>query len=398
MHEEGCKTMAFLKKLSQNRSDMLNYLLYGGTLVFAAVGYAIGSDSDLYWTLVLCLLAWLALVGLWKQRQALPAPSAKEEQVSLAPETPVVVPSSAFETACEELIPIWLGNLDEVQEQTETAIQDLVLRFSNLIERLDHAVKTSQQASGAGADSQLNQVFTSSRQILEGIVASLQNANNQNLQTLQMFETLSESVKQLNAMAVEVSRIADQTNLLALNASIEAARAGESGRGFAVVASEVRQLSHQSGDTGKRIRELVSQVTGAMQETLDQATVMSQTGTASIEAAENDIQSVLTRLHELTSGMQDSAEILQQESWGIRREIEDILVSLQFQDRVSQIMSSVTGNIRECQEALAHNDGQGIDPEQLLASLRRSYTTREQREKDSGLTQSSHDDDNLTFF
>src|SRR5690606_29486850 len=154
--------------------------------------------------------------------------------------------------------------------------------------------------------------------ILEGIVVSLRQANAQKAQTLAMIEAVSGSVKQLQSMALEVSRIADQTNLLALNASIEAARAGDAGRGFAVVAGEVRQLSHQSGDTGKRIRELVDRVTQSMQDTLNQATVTSQQDTASVERAEKDIQEVLERLQKVTHGMQESTEVLQQESQGIR--------------------------------------------------------------------------------
>src|SRR5690606_15597665 len=156
-----------------------------------------------------------------------------------------------------------------------------------LIDRLDHAVRASQEATGSGADSQVQQAFASSRKILEAIVVSLRNANAQKAQTLRMIEEVSTNVGQLQGMALEVSRIADQTNLLALNASIEAARAGDAGRGFAVVAGEVRQLSHQSGDTGKRIQDLVNQVTQSMQNTLDQATTTSQQDAATVEEAQN---------------------------------------------------------------------------------------------------------------
>jgi methyl-accepting chemotaxis protein len=219
-----------------------------------------------------------------------------------------------------------------------------------------------------------------------------------------MIEAVGNSVKSLQSMAVEVSRIADQTNLLALNASIEAARAGEAGRGFAVVAGEVRQLSHQSGDTGKRIREMIDSVTKSMQDTLSQARTTSQRDMASVENAENSINGVLTRLQAVTVGMQESSELLQQESQGIRSEVQDILVALQFQDRVSQIMTSVTNNMEDCfaelQQALTSNGQQTIEVERLLASMRRSYTTREQKQTDFGFTQSSQaqDDDGLTFF
>jgi len=383
---------------------MLNYLLYGGILAFVALGYPFAKDFGFYWHLVLCLLVWSSLLALWKQRRNTVAqPKILVSPTPDAEDTSPALPRSGLEEACAELMPLWLSHLDEVHSQTETAVQDLVQRFSSLIERLDHAVQTSQQVSGGSADSAVQQTFASSHGILEGIVVSLRQANAQKAQTLAMIEAVSGSVKQLQSMALEVSRIADQTNLLALNASIEAARAGDAGRGFAVVAGEVRQLSHQSGDTGKRIRELVDRVTQSMQDTLNQATVTSQQDTASVERAEKDIQEVLERLQKVTHGMQESTEVLQQESQGIRYEIEDILVSLQFQDRVSQIMNSVTGNIRDCQasveEILASQDGKSIDTVQLLNAMRRTYTTSEQRKTDSGAGQApADDDDNLTFF
>lgn len=63
-----------------------------------------------------------------------------------------------------------------------------------------------------------------------------------------------------------IEKIASRTDLLALNATIEAAGAGEAGKGFAVVAGEVKQLSKQSREAAKRIREDIEQVVSANSE------------------------------------------------------------------------------------------------------------------------------------
>jgi len=85
----------------------------------------------------------------------------------------------------------------------------------------------------------------------------------------------ADSIQELAAMADEIRNIvavingiAGQTNLLALNASIEAARAGEAGRGFAVVAEEIRKLAEQSGNSTKKIEDIVSGINDKIEETV----------------------------------------------------------------------------------------------------------------------------------
>lgn len=89
-------------------------------------------------------------------------------------------------------------------------------------------------------------------------------------------KSVGESIHQLATMADEIRNIvgvingiAEQTNLLALNASIEAARAGEAGRGFAVVAGEIRKLAEQSGNSTKRIENIVNNINRKIDETVN---------------------------------------------------------------------------------------------------------------------------------
>lgn len=73
-------------------------------------------------------------------------------------------------------------------------------------------------------------------------------------------------VGEVNEIVDKVQAIAGQTNLLALNASIEAARAGEMGKGFAVVADEVRKLADDTNAQLVDMRQFVSQMNKATEE------------------------------------------------------------------------------------------------------------------------------------
>jgi methyl-accepting chemotaxis protein len=73
-------------------------------------------------------------------------------------------------------------------------------------------------------------------------------------------EQLQRRSGEIGEIVQVITDIANQTHLLSLNASIEAARAGEEGKGFAVVANEVKKLAEQSGNSAKKITELVHSI------------------------------------------------------------------------------------------------------------------------------------------
>ncbi|WP_425515792.1 methyl-accepting chemotaxis protein [Methylogaea oryzae] len=197
--------------------------------------------------------------------------------------------------------------------------------------------------------------------------------------------TLASYTTELENMAKQVGDIADQTNLLALNAAIEAARAGEQGRGFSVVADEVRRLSQISGKTGKEMREKVNLISQKMMSALEAA---EQTALRDVEAehqSEEKLKGILKRLDQLLTRMTQSTAILQAQNRDIHREIEGVLVSLQFQDRVSQILCQVEHNLDQLQGQLEgydkryQHEAEFLDVDQWLTTMSDTYTTDDQR-------------------
>jgi methyl-accepting chemotaxis protein len=206
-------------------------------------------------------------------------------------------------------------------------------------------------------------------------------------QMLGKIEGLQQITEQLQKMAADVASIAWQTNLLALNAAIEAARAGEAGRGFAVVANEVRSLSNRSADAGKHIAQQVGQISAAIEATCQAAGQSMREETRAVQASEEKIGSVLASLRGVTDALVASSDLLQRESAGIQAEVGDALVQLQFQDRVSQILSHVQQNIARLPSYLDEHARQSgaagelpaIDSRALLAELESTYAMAEER-------------------
>nr|WP_310887581.1 methyl-accepting chemotaxis protein [Pseudomonas syringae] len=200
-----------------------------------------------------------------------------------------------------------------------------------------------------------------------------------------------------------IRAVSEQTNLLALNAAIEAARAGEAGRGFAVVADAVRSLSSKSSETGQQMSAKVDIINNAITQLVQAASSGADQDSHSVAASEQSIQNVLERFQSITGRLAESADLLKQESYGIRDEMTEVLVNLQFQDRVSQILAHVRDNIDSLhahllQASQSPDEAVAIDARQWLARMESTYATDEQRRTHRGESAAQLDSQEITFF
>ena len=118
------------------------------------------------------------------------------------------------------------------------------------------------------------------------------------------------------------------------------------------------------------------------------------------------IQQVLQSFTNVTTNLSDSAELLQQESAGIRDELSDVLVSLQFQDRVSQILAHVRNNMEKLhqhlqqykQDKAASIPVKPLDIKAWLAEMEALYATQEQVHTHRGVQAGAAVKQEITFF
>jgi methyl-accepting chemotaxis protein len=292
-----------------------------------------------------------------------------------------------YQELISELLPLWQRQTDLAKFQMEQSITELVNLFSEIHGRLQASVTSAQEtARGMSGQQGLSGVMDFANVELGELVQTLRNAIQQRDELLHEISSLSEITNELSTMGADVAGIASQTNLLALNAAIEAARAGEYGRGFAVVADEVRTLSSRSGETGSRIGKRIQQANAALQKTLDRTTEYAEQDDKRLNKSESSISEVLTQFKRTSENILNSAGSLESESSHVQQSVEGVLVNLQFQDRVGQILSHVTGDmerfanlIKEQKHQLA--TGQElklINVESWLANVRKTYTTLEQ--------------------
>ncbi|WP_308811814.1 methyl-accepting chemotaxis protein [Stutzerimonas azotifigens] len=359
-----------------------------------------GKSAPSAWIISGLFAATGAGISLWK-RQAMKRSHHASHRNEDPDTTRLTEPT--VEPFCASVAPVWADQIQAARSHSEEAINALSERFALLAGRIHASVGGNNRE---GASSSLVGLLEDSERDLETIVDALRQALASKELLLAEVTQLSELTVQLQAMALDVANVAKQTNLLALNAAIEAARAGEAGRGFAVVADEVRKLSTLSGETGHKIGETVETVNFAIERTLSVSREYTEKDAATLERSTQVIRQVIDQFQRSAAGIVSHNERMRQESEAVGGEIADVLVSLQFQDRVSQMLGHVRADIERFEALMSARAAQRdlgqtpdpVDSQQWLNDLARTYTMPEQHDIHSGKRPTASTDSDITFF
>lgn len=306
---------------------------------------------------------------------------------------------------CQAIVPLWQGQIDDVIKQSSEAIETLTVRFAEIVEALTQTLNDVEQLESGHSGVSISDVIENSEQELGVLNSNFQMILSSKVKLLKEVTQLQDFASELQTMAIDVQGIAGQTNLLALNAAIEAARAGESGRGFAVVADEVRTLSQRSSDTGQKMTDKVDGICSAMDTAVETTESQLEDERLKSDASQELIQDVISRLNSLINSFSDSSDLLKKHTSEITTEINDILVSLQFQDRVTQILDHTKEEIARFSVLINNPDDiLTINTADWLKEMSKGYTTSSQRnlhaQGNASLetNSSKKQEDNIEFF
>jgi methyl-accepting chemotaxis protein len=305
---------------------------------------------------------------------------------------------AALREMCARIFPVWARQIETSRDTADDAVASLARTFSGMVERLEATISASRGATaeiGAG-DASIVATVGRSEADLANVVAILKSLQESKDAILRQ---VGEYAAHLREMASDVQQIAMQIRLLALNGAIEAARAGEAGKAFAVVVGEMRRLAAQSAEVGARISSKVQTVNAAVAEMFRDTGRSDGDEGASIQRAERDIEAVLARFKGLTAGLSRSVAVMESESEALKNQISDALVALQFQDRVSQIMSHLAQSVTSVGAAVAQEAEAEMSVESWLDQISRAFTTDEEFENLRSATRSTRRHQHaVTFF
>ncbi|AXT48034.1 MULTISPECIES: hypothetical protein [Chromobacterium] len=335
--------MALLPPLTPRNRLLLGLAINGGVLCWLFWGHA------LLWAGLALSSAALALALSW------PSP------VDAAEQTPN--PDAywqGFASHVCALLPLWAGHISLGKEQMDDAANRLTLRFDGILRQVGGAVpkpgEHTDQAALAQAESRLKH----------------------------MLQLLQNATRQQTDLAIHLHTLGQSANTLQ-----NLVRSLISGRQL-----DGEQSMEQLGsDTLEQLSRLQNQIDKAM-DSLAQMAHEPLRPHAPLNPADPAAQD--------KEAMQDE-EAAQSQS--LQQALEDILVQLQFQDRVDQILSGVQNDMRRLEsvfsQALIDTEQRPTPPDTAawLEALKNSYTTHEQRVlHSSDKTESGNNQNNITFF
>ncbi|GGY44129.1 methyl-accepting chemotaxis protein [Bacterioplanes sanyensis] len=350
-------------------------------LVLAFVATSLLSTS-LAWSLVFAVAVSAALWSWSQQRQQQVQQQLhqQEEQQQQQQQQAGAELAHQLGDLWVDVTPVWRRHIDGCRDLGNESVEALSARFSQLVNLIhesqnNYAEQGHSSASLERDKQQLKQLFDRLR--------SYEDTSDDLFEKISLLEGFANDLDQ---MAASVASIADQTNMLALNAAIEAARAGDNGRGFAVVATEVRSLSQQSGEAGDQIAGKISILKKSMSEITESARETQEREDETLRESETFINDLVASLEARAQQLMNQGQALMTLNEQVREEIEQVIVELQFQDRVSQILDQVTLSMTELEQEVAgvltqyrqQGEVRAIHSAAILERMKTQYTTVEQ--------------------
>jgi methyl-accepting chemotaxis protein len=279
-----------------------------------------------------------------------------------------------------QVVPVWQRQIDSAKTHAEQSTAGILASFSSISERLERAIEVTQSNSASLSGQGVNDVIRQNEESLEAFLEPMRSALQSRDEVFSKLEPLVHTMDDLRRVAVQIKQLARRINMVALNASVEASRAGDKGSGFAIVAQEVRQLALQSGEAASQMMSRTADIDKELQLLRVQSAAHDSSDEELRSQADKVARTVIGNLLLSLGQMQQSSLELRETGAAVRDEVERVLMGFQAQDRLSQILSSVTEDMALLNAwVMQGGDLSASQAGEWLARLEGSYTMEEQR-------------------
>lgn len=248
-----------------------------------------------------------------------------------------------------------------VIKQTEQAANTIASSFEAVINKATiqarqamELLEGTQGAASDGVPQSLKDFIQVSDERLNKMADEVVRVADLSVNMVRELDGVQSRTQAIDGFLLDVEKLADQTSLLALNADIEAARVGEHGRGFSVVAQEVRRLSKRSHEFSDRIRVHLKEVRTGLSKTYGDMRTLSAADMEHALQIKEDVFSLTRSLEGKNREVAETVSRINEISKEIAQDVQNVVVSLQFQDITSQKLNGMLEPMDDLRRTLYH--------------------------------------------
>lgn len=284
------------------------------------------------------------------------------------------------------------GEVSRAQNIFTEAIDKLVGSFQSMNLQIRRQQQLGMQIVAGGGEgnsvAEFQTFATKTSETLRQFVDSAVENSRLAMSLVEMTDRITVQMREVRGMLGEIEGIAKQTNLLALNAAIEAARAGEAGRGFAVVADEVRDLSGRTSHFSLQIRGALSKMQLTIEATEQAINQMAAQDMTFALTSKGDVEVAMTGIEEMNRRTGETVSELNMIAEQVEVAVNQAIISLQFQDMVTQLLAHVKRRLDVLDEVVEDEQKMALalkntsDPDaalRMLDNLREHVDTLSQK-------------------
>lgn len=286
------------------------------------------------------------------EAQAAATEDSQEEQLQMAAHRHVM---EAL-TGMAKVIPILNQQLEAVIEYTEEAAMELSRSFISINRKAKEQVQDvreifgvmSGEESGGSSESALVDIRGNLNSLTEGLDTLLEQIKKNS----DSIHSVLRQTKSIEEIVATTSEITENSRVLSINATIEAARAGEHGRGFAVVAGEFKQMTERSEEATAEIEETVHKITELISQVQTEIERSKEISRNLGEQTKTQGRESVNKIDSMIDAAKTDLQKLSSQAEAFAKDINSIIVSIQFQDITRQRIEHVIEPLQEFAEDL----------------------------------------------
>jgi len=282
--------------------------------------------------------------------------------------------------------------LQQTSKQIETAVMDVCSRFQSMMQRARSGVSSaSELLSGDGATSgngsgsgksreSIGSLIEEAQETIESLLAHTQHSAKVSQSAIDRINRVHAATDEITKSLTQLDDITIGNRLLAVNARIQAVYAGDRAAGFGGVANEIAVQARRSAEIVDLIRSVSGELRSISQSALTDLQVMAADDQRAMERSKQEVDRVLDDFRRMNGHTRQFIEKMTRENASVVDEISAAVRSLQFQDRISQRMAHVIGDLEALRAVFhKHTHNVAVDSKAVMDRLSNLYTMHEER-------------------